>query len=147
MRYLGSGIVILFAVAVGYLLGQSGPQDAAAQDASPVKAVADRDVYYPGTEDLAPDEMRIVACGTGMPSVRPKQAAACFLVELGNGESFLFDLGTGSTDRLAGLRPRTSVPCRENRRAGPNRRCSRECRCARVRLRSARRRLAPRRSR
>ncbi len=86
MRYLGSGIVILFAVAVGYLLGQSGPQDAAAQDASPVKAVADRDVYYPGTEDLAPDEMRIVACGTGMPSVRPKQAAACFLVELGNGD-------------------------------------------------------------
>ncbi|MCZ6787532.1 MAG: MBL fold metallo-hydrolase, partial [Planctomycetota bacterium] len=101
MRYLGSGIVILFAVAVGYLLGQSGPQDAAAQDASPVKAVADRDVYYPGTEDLAPDEMRIVACGTGMPSVRPKQAAACFLVELGNGDKFLFDIGSGSHERIA----------------------------------------------
>ena len=44
---------------------------------SPTKARSDRDVYYPATEDLAPDEMRIVALGTGMPSVRPKQAAAC----------------------------------------------------------------------
>ena len=26
--------------------------------ASPVKALAEQDVYYPGTEDLAPDEMR-----------------------------------------------------------------------------------------
>jgi hypothetical protein len=45
--------------------------------ASPVKALEDRVVYYPGTEDLSPDEMRVTACGTGMPSVRPKQAAAC----------------------------------------------------------------------
>ncbi len=68
---------------------------------SPTKAVGDRDVYYPGTEDLAPDEMRIVALGTGMPSVRPKQAAACWLVELGNGDKFLFDLGSGCHERLA----------------------------------------------
>ena len=46
------------------------------------------DVYYPGTEDLGPDEMRVVALGTGMPSPRPKQAAACWLVELGNGDKF-----------------------------------------------------------
>ncbi len=45
MRYLGTGIALLIAIAIGYLLGQSGPQDAAAQDVSPVKAVADRDVY------------------------------------------------------------------------------------------------------
>jgi len=61
----------------------------------------DRDVYYPGTEELAPDEMRIVACGTGMPSTRPKQAAACFLVELGNGDKFIFDVGAGSAERLS----------------------------------------------
>ena len=48
--------------------------------ASPIKALRDRDVYYPGTEDLAPDEMRVVALGTGMPTIRPKQAAACFLL-------------------------------------------------------------------
>ncbi|MHC4907084.1 MAG: guanitoxin biosynthesis MBL fold metallo-hydrolase GntH [Planctomycetota bacterium] len=49
------------------------------------------------------DEMRITAIGTGMPNQSPSNVAACFLVELGNGESFLFDLGTGATDRLAGL--------------------------------------------
>ncbi len=68
---------------------------------SPTKALSDRDVYYPGSEDLARDEMRIVALGTGMPSVRPKQAAACWLVELGNGDKFLFDLGSGCHERLA----------------------------------------------
>ena len=55
--------------------------------ASPTAALENRDVYYPGSEDLGPDEMRVVACGTGMPNARPTQAAACFLVELGNGES------------------------------------------------------------
>jgi ribonuclease Z len=52
--------------------------------------------YYPTTETLGPDEMRVVALGTGMPTARPKQAAACFLVELGNGDKFIFDAGTGS---------------------------------------------------
>jgi ribonuclease Z len=68
---------------------------------SPTKAVPDRDVYYPASEDLAADEMRVVALGTGMPSVRPKQAAACWLVELGNGDKFLFDIGSGCHERLA----------------------------------------------
>ena len=68
---------------------------------SPVKALSHRDVYYPGTEDLKPDEMRIVACGTGQPSVRPKQAASCWLLELGNGDKFLFDIGSGSHERIS----------------------------------------------
>ena len=59
------------------------------------------DVYYPGTEELGPNEMRVVALGTGMPSPRPKQAAACWLVELGNGDKFLFDIGAGSHERIA----------------------------------------------
>ncbi len=79
----------------------------AAQEASPklspVKALTERDAYYPGTEDLAPDEMRVTACGTGMPMARPKQAAACFLVELGNGDKFIFDIGSGSAERLSAL--------------------------------------------
>jgi hypothetical protein len=62
-----------------------------------------RDVYYPGTEALAADEMRIIALGTGMPQPRPKQAAACFLVELGNGEKFIFDMGEGSLERIMAL--------------------------------------------
>jgi ribonuclease Z len=70
---------------------------------SPTKGVpqAEQDVYYPGTEDLEPDEMRVVALGTGMPTARPKQAAACWLAELGNGDKFLFDLGSGCHERIA----------------------------------------------
>jgi len=71
---------------------------------SPTKAMTDRDVYYPATEDLKPDEMRVVACGTGMPNARPKQAAACFLVELGNGDKFIFDIGSGSAERLSAMK-------------------------------------------
>ncbi|MCP4398216.1 MAG: MBL fold metallo-hydrolase, partial [bacterium] len=70
---------------------------------SPVKAVQERGVYYPGTEDLAPDEMRVIACGSGMPMPRLKQAAACFLIELGNGDKFIFDMGTGSMERIYAL--------------------------------------------
>lgn len=59
--------------------------------------------YFPGTEKLGKDEMRVTALGTGMPNQSPSNVAASFLVELGNGDSFLFDLGTGATDRLASL--------------------------------------------
>jgi len=69
---------------------------------SPVKARA-RDFYAPNSEDLMPDEMRLIACGTGMPTARPKQAASCWLLELGNGEKFLFDIGTGSAERIAAM--------------------------------------------
>ena len=73
-------------------------------ESSPVKAQKDREVYYPGTEDLAPDEMRVTACGTGMPTVRPKQAAACWLVELGNGDKFLFEIGAQSMTRISAMK-------------------------------------------
>jgi ribonuclease Z len=69
---------------------------------SPVLA-RPRDTYYPNSEDLAPDEMRVIACGTGMPTTRAAQAAACFLVELGNGDKFIFDIGSGSAERLSSL--------------------------------------------
>ncbi|MCP4200273.1 MAG: MBL fold metallo-hydrolase [Proteobacteria bacterium] len=62
-----------------------------------------RDVYFPNTEDLRPDEMRVIACGTGMPTTRAAQAAACFLVEVGNGDKFIFDSGSGSAERISSL--------------------------------------------
>jgi ribonuclease Z len=74
-----------------------------AQDVSPTKPFKDRDTYYPNTEALAKDEMRVIACGTGMPTTRAAQAAACFLVELGNGDKFIFDIGSGSAERLSSL--------------------------------------------
>ena len=77
---------------------------ASSPSVSPVGVVDPRDVYYPGTEALAPDEMRVTACGTGMPNSRPKQAAACFLVELGNGDKFIFDVGSGSAERLSAMK-------------------------------------------
>jgi ribonuclease Z len=70
---------------------------------TPVAATANRPVYYPGTEDLKPDEMRVICCGSGMPMPRLKQAAASFLVELGNGDKFIFDMGTGAMHRLHAL--------------------------------------------
>jgi len=90
----------------------SGADAAAASSAAvevqeapdPTAALSPRDVYYPGSEDLAPDEMRVIACGTGMPNARPKQAAACWLVELGNGDKFIFDIGLGSAERLAAMK-------------------------------------------
>ncbi len=93
---LGIAFAVFIFTCVATTPSQEGP--------SPVKALSERDVYYPGTEDLAPDEMRVTACGTGMPNARPKQAAACWLVELGNGDKFIFDIGTGSAERLSALK-------------------------------------------
>jgi len=86
---------------IGYNHGTTGQEPAVLGQANAQQDSKALDVYYPGTEELGPDEMRVVACGTGMPSPRPKQAAACWLVELGNGDKFLFDLGAGSHERIA----------------------------------------------
>ena len=58
---------------------------------------------FPGTEPLAEDEIRVIACGTGMPAARRGEAATCWLVELGNGDKFFFDIGTGSMANVAAL--------------------------------------------
>ena len=70
---------------------------------SPTGTAPDRYVYYPGTEALEKDEIRLIACGTGLPAARRDQAATCFLAELGNGDKFLFDVGTGSMTNVAAL--------------------------------------------
>ena len=70
---------------------------------SPTGIAPDRYAYYPGTEELGSDEIRLIACGTGMPSARRSQAATCFLVELGNGDKVLFDIGSGSHANIASL--------------------------------------------
>jgi ribonuclease Z len=70
---------------------------------SPVGIAPDRYVYYPGTEELDKDEIRIIAAGTGMPGARRGQAATCFLVELGDGQKFLFDIGTGAMRNVQAL--------------------------------------------
>ena len=62
-----------------------------------------RDTYFPGTEELGTDEMRLTALGTGTPQLRPSQAAACWFLELGNGDKFFFDMGAGSMMNFAAL--------------------------------------------
>ena len=70
---------------------------------SPTGTAPDRYAYYPGTEELVKDEIRLFACGTGLPAARRSQQATCWLVELGNGDKFLFDIGTGSMVNVAAL--------------------------------------------
>jgi ribonuclease Z len=62
-----------------------------------------RDYYFPNTEPLAIDEMRVIALGTGRPFVRRGQANCSWLIELGNGEKFVFDFGSGSQANFTAL--------------------------------------------
>jgi ribonuclease Z len=116
---LGLGIIVVFCA--GYVIGEgtnsgdfeghqliSEARAAAGGEEAPTEwsrtgPYPAHDVYHVGTETLAPEEMRVIACGTGMPTPRLKQAAACFLVELGNGEKFIFDMGEGSFERISAL--------------------------------------------
>ncbi len=59
--------------------------------------------FYPNAEELAPDEMRITALGTGRSFLRRSQANACWLIELGNGDKFMFDFGFGSQMNFTAL--------------------------------------------
>lgn len=84
-------------------LRAASPAPAGGVVADPNGIAPDRFVYYPGTEELGEDEIRIIACGTGMPSARISQQAASFLIEVGNGEKYFFDIGTGSMANCASL--------------------------------------------
>jgi ribonuclease Z len=61
--------------------------------------------YFPNTEVLGSDEMRIIALGTGMPNQTKKAVSISYYVELGNGDKFLFDAGSGMLANLFSLRP------------------------------------------
>ena len=62
-----------------------------------------RDHYYPNTEALGARELRVIALGTGRPFVRRAQANTSWLVELGNGDKFVFDFGSGSQTNFTAL--------------------------------------------
>lgn len=62
-----------------------------------------RSHYFPKTEIVGENEMRVSALGTGMPNQRPSQASASWLVECGNGDTFFLDIGTGCMSRFAAM--------------------------------------------
>ena len=95
-----AGLLTLFVVAIAAAQATMSKEPVKWSAVDPFPA---QSVYYPGTEGLRPNEMRVVACGTGMPQPRLKQAGSCYLVELGNGDKFVFDLGKGSAERLSAL--------------------------------------------
>ena len=77
---------------------QSGGPKPDAGDTFEMKTVlAQPDLfYYPG-EELASDEIRVSIMGSGWGNiVRRRQAACSIFIELGNGDSFVWDLGHGS---------------------------------------------------
>ncbi len=112
-RYTVLSLVTTTAIAavIGCMVGQTHPTDegvqAEAQAPGPPASRKKRpSAWYPRTEKLAPDEMFVVALGTGMPTpITRAQKSSAWYVELGNGDRFLFDCGTGSVENLFALRP------------------------------------------
>jgi len=110
-------VIACVATLVGYLIGNiDAPKAVAArakrQAFNPIgrKPVAIVDgqypaSYFPNTELLGAGEMRITALGTGMPNQTKAAVSIAYLVELGNGDKFLFDMGMGSMGNLFSLRP------------------------------------------
>ena len=107
-----AGLILAIGIGTGFYVSDKGLSDvslvstaeaAGGKVVSPTGTAPDRYVYYPGTEELKKDEIRLIACGTGLPAARRDQQATCFLAEVGNGDKFLFDIGTGSMVNVAAL--------------------------------------------
>jgi ribonuclease Z len=97
---LGSGLAVAGAASVASSEGATSSKNVApAKDQATIalkKVIARPDLwFYPG-EPLDPNEMRVTLMGTGWGSmIRPDQKGASVFVELGNGDSFVFDVGPG----------------------------------------------------
>jgi len=113
-----AGLVSVLLVLAIYFIGNILPTVSSAQEGGQAKdnlplgrkstAIVDGKYpasYFPNTELLGPDEMRITALGSGMPNLTRAAASICYLVELGNGDKFLFDIGSGAMANLFSLRP------------------------------------------
>jgi ribonuclease Z len=61
----------------------------------PTPSVKNRNNYFPQSEPLGPDEMRIIFMGSNPWPPRLTQAGPCIMVELGSSKRFFFDLGPG----------------------------------------------------
>ena len=105
-------VLLVLAVVVGSVMTGNLGNKAQAAENFPLgrkpMAIADGQYpasYLPNTELLGQDEMRITALGTGMPNQTRAAVSISYLVELGNGDKFVFDIGSGSMANLFSLRP------------------------------------------
>jgi hypothetical protein len=74
----------------------------------PTPYLASNNIYYPGQEAIGPDEMRISFIGSTPIPVTRVQAGTCIMVELGSGERFFFDFGSGCMRNIIAM----AVPLR-----------------------------------
>jgi ribonuclease BN (tRNA processing enzyme) len=65
------------------------------QGINPTPGLKSASNWFPRSETVGPDEMRITFMGSA-PFIRPGQMNTSILVELGNGEKIIFDIGEGS---------------------------------------------------
>jgi ribonuclease Z len=76
----------------------------------PTPYVKNNQIFAPGLEEVGPDEMRISYLGSCPWPPRRDQAATSIMVELGNGDTFFFDLGPGSVkNAIAMQKPPQSI--------------------------------------
>src|SRR5271167_2329345 len=69
----------------------------------PTASVRSRMNYFPGSEPIGPDEMRISFVGSCPFPPRRDQAGTCIMVELGNGDRFFFDFGPGCVKNILAM--------------------------------------------
>jgi ribonuclease Z len=98
--FLATGVAAAAASMIGVrtATAQSGGPKADAGNTFQVKKILAQPgiFFYPG-EELATDEIRVSIMGSGWGNIaRRKQAACSIFIELGNGDSFVWDMGEGS---------------------------------------------------
>ncbi|MGH3506426.1 MAG: guanitoxin biosynthesis MBL fold metallo-hydrolase GntH [Nocardioidaceae bacterium] len=69
----------------------------------PTDSVANNSTYFPGSEELGEDEMRISFVGSNPFPPRLNQAGTAIMVELGNGKRFFFDFGPGCLKNIVAM--------------------------------------------
>ena len=69
----------------------------------PTPSIKNRNTFFPQTEELGADEMRITFMGSNPFPPRLDQAGTCIMVELGNGTRLFFDFGSGCLRNIIGM--------------------------------------------
>ena len=110
------------ATAAGFVAGDSAPAEAADADLpknpygsppgsgismapyyKPTPSIKNKNNFFPNTEELGKDEMRITFLGSNPFPPRLSQAGTCIMVELGNGSRLFFDFGPGCMRNIIGM--------------------------------------------